>query len=138
MNASWFILFNLYLALWLLMYLLFFSKSSWFKMSRFVLLSGIFWAFVLPWVHSSGGILNNMTVAAPSAMSSVSAMSGMVPGIQPTTTTYSGFSFPVWHVVVILYWSGVVMMSVLFLMKLIRLYSFIKNIPGIMKLITCG
>ena len=129
MNASWFILFNLYLALWLLMYLLFFSKSSWFKMSRFVLLSGIFWAFVLPWAHFPGGISNNLAVAAPSAISSVSAMPGMVQGIQPMTSMHSVLLFPVWHVVVILYWSGVVVMGMLFLMKLIRLYSFTKKYP---------
>lgn len=129
MNASWFILFNLYLIFWLLIYLLFFGKSSWFKMSRFVLLSGIFWAFVLPWVHFPWGISNKLTVTAPSPISSVSTIHGMVQVIQPMTTTYSRLSLMVWPVVVILYWSGVAVMSVLFLMKLIHLYSFIRKYP---------
>ena len=129
MNASWFILFNLYLVFWLLIYLLFFSKSSWFKMSRFVLLSGIFWAFVMPWVHFPGGISNMPAVTAPPAISSASTVHGMVQGIQPMTTMYSGLSLMVWPVAVILYWSGVAVMSVFFLIKLIRLYSFIRKYP---------
>lgn len=127
MNATFLLLFNLYLACWLGLFLLFFRRSTWFKMNRFILLSGIFWAIILPWTHFRW----TSSVAEPvsSGTVSIAGLHADAPIFLAHPAVHAAFSFPVWHVIEIIYWSGVVVMLCLFIRKIIQLYLFIKKFP---------
>lgn len=127
MNAAFLLLFNLYLACWLGLYMLFFRRTTWFKMNRFILMSGIFWAIILTWVHLQW--TSSVVEPVTSGTAGIAALSTGTANLITYPVTHVVFSFPVWHVTEIIYWLGVVVMSFLFVIKLIRLRFFLKRYP---------
>ncbi len=115
MNFTYLLLFNLYICLWTGLYYLFFSKKTTLKFNRFLLLAGIAFSAVLPWII----VPSPSTLVDSTALVTASGGTGMVlssSGSAPSS------HFPLWLVLSGVYWLGVILSGVLFLRKLLKLY----------------
>lgn len=125
MNATYLILVNLYLAGWLGFYTLIFSKSTRFQMGRYVLLTGIFLSLALPLIHFSP----EMDLVTGQVTPGMLAGQGSGVALAAASPAVAGSHFPVWPLLVTVYWTGVAVMSFLFARKLYGLYRLLKKYP---------
>ncbi|TAM97472.1 MAG: TonB family protein [Chitinophagaceae bacterium] len=127
MITAHFILFNVYLAGWLGLYLILFNKTTGFKMNRLILLSGILVAFILPIIHIHW---TPYSYAGNSSALISLAQPAYNVGSSPSVSSRQYVApFPVWKTIEIIYWCGVMVMSFLFIQKFIRFFFFIKGLP---------
>ncbi|HEX5555338.1 MAG TPA: TonB family protein [Chitinophagaceae bacterium] len=129
MNATYLILFNLCLALWLGLYKLAFGRSTFFKMNRFVLLGGVLIAAVAAAVPPgwSSVLAPAAGVSGAAAPALISGGGITISGVTITAPFGTATAFPYRELILLLYWSGVVVMSLLLAWKLLRLYLVFRR-----------
>lgn len=117
-----FILFNLYLACWLGLYHLAFSRKITFKINRFLLLGGIVIAGILPFITSS------LYTAPREGTSMVHLGTGSATVISESAPSTAS-ALPIGDILLGIYWIGVSIMTFFFIKKLNRLYRYAKKFP---------
>ena len=126
MNITYLILFNLGLACWLGLYALIFSRRTYFKTNRFILLGGILVAAVVPFIQTMQWIQSPVsTLSGTLAPIVVSGIRGTADYPIPAAPDV----FPFRLLVAIIYGSGVAIMTLILARKLVRLYRAFKKYP---------
>lgn len=123
MIATHLLLFNVYLACWLIIYRLCFSHTTFFALNRWLLLSGILLAALGPWAATI-----QLPVLPRTAMGAGGVSGSTVFVAHPAIITASG-ARAVWHGATIVYWLGVVVMATLLASKVWRLYRIYRHSP---------
>lgn len=121
--ATYIILFNLYLSIWLGIYLLTARKKQVFNLNRIILLLGIIGALILPFISFNAGNTSvHLINKAPSFILEV-PNSGIGESFNNTNNTYL-----FWKITRSIYWLGVGITSFILLFKISKLYLIIlKN-----------
>ncbi len=127
MNFTTLLLANFYLGCWMLLYYLAFSRKTTFSYNRLVLLGGIILSFVLPFIALPSISLFSV---ADSAASLITAKGGSAMVIADPTAS-EAVTFPVWQMFLWVYWSGVVLLGVLFVGKLAKIRHYVKKFPQV-------
>ncbi len=127
MNFTMLLLANFYLGCWMLLYYLAFSRKTTFGYNRLVLLGGIILSFLLPFITLPPIMLFSAADPSVPLITSTDA-SAVVAGDQSIS---EAVAFPVWHIFLWAYWSGVVLLSMVFLGKLVKIMHYVRKFPRI-------
>lgn len=126
MTITTFILANVYLALWLLLYYVVFRKRITFLQNRIMLLGGIVLAFLLPFIT----LPFYNWFSTPTATSIITTTA--VPGeIISEFGEDSSWTFPWWNSVLWIYRIGVAFMGFMFFKKLFIIWRLIQKFPNV-------
>lgn len=127
MTVTYLISFNVYVACWLVMYLAGFSRSTFFKFNRVILLAGIGMAVLLSWVPVHGIASVVLSGGSGTAAGGYAVLSPGASAISAEAASVGRLVF--WKALVVIYWAGVGIASALLAYKIVGLSRMLRKYP---------